>query len=142
MNASQTECPPIPLPCQRAEIEAVIAALELEPIRRQGGLGRCEEQWCRTQVNCRYIHGYTYFPSPYAKLAGLDDRIEERYTVCTGSFCRDDVEGAQVRSGVEDDDIFFLQFQTMEEAVAFCLDDDLAPMEIELYRNHRPISAS
>lgn len=119
-----------------------VDALELEPIRRQGGPGRSEEQWHRTQINCRYIHGYTYFPSPYAKLAGLDDRIEERYTVCTGSFCREDVEGAQVCSGVEDDDLFLLLFQTMEEAVTFCLDDLLAPMEIELYRSHWPVSAS
>ncbi|MCW3055220.1 MAG: hypothetical protein JWN14_4390 [Chthonomonadales bacterium] len=141
MNGARAERPPIPASCQRAEIEAVIDALELEPIRRQGGPGRSEEQWCRTQVNCRYIHGYTYFPSPYAKLAGLDDRIEERYTVCTGSLFRDNVEGAKARSGIEDDDIYFLQFQTMEEAVAFCLDDNLAPMEIELYRRHRPISA-
>jgi hypothetical protein len=47
-----------------------------------------------------------------------------------------------VRSGIEDDDILFLQFQTMEEAVTFCLDDTLAPMEIELYRRLQPDSAS
>jgi hypothetical protein len=87
------------------------------------------------------IHGYTHFPSPYAKFASLDDTIEEHFSVYTGSVCRDDVSGAEVRSGIEDDDLFFLQFQTMEEAVAFCLDDTLAPMEIELYRRHRPVSA-
>jgi hypothetical protein len=129
-------------PDQHAALAAILDTLQLEPVRRQGGPGRSEEQWCRTQVNCRYIHGYIYFPSPYAKLAGLEDSIEERYTVCTGSLCREDVEGAQVRSGIEDDDILFLQFQTMEEAVTFCLDDTLAPMEIELYRRLQPDSAS
>jgi hypothetical protein len=141
MNGSQAERPPIPADCQRAEIEAVIDALGLEPIRRQGGPGRCEEQWCRTQVNCRYIHGYTYFPSPYAKLAGLEDMIEEHYSVYTGSLCRDDVQGAEVRSGIEEEDVFLLLFRALEEAVAFCLDDAFAPMDIELYRKHRPISS-
>ena len=143
MNGSPSESPRRTLENGRGdEIEAVIDALELEPIRRQGGPGRSEEQWCRTQVNCRYIHGYTYFPSPYAKLAGLDDTIEEHYSVYTGTVCRDDVEGAEVRCGIEDDDVFFLLFRALEEAVVFCLGDDLAPMDIELYRRHRPFSAS
>jgi hypothetical protein len=141
MNGSSYERPPDPPDsCRRARIEAVIDALELEPIRRQGGAGRSEEQWCRTQVNCHYIHGYTYFPSPYAKLAGLDDAIEEHYSVYTGSLRRDDVPDAEVRSAIEED-VFFLLFRALEEAVAFCLDDAFAPMDIELYRRHRPDSA-
>jgi len=120
----------------------VIDALEREPIRRQIGADRSEKQWCRTKVNCRYIHGYTHFPSPFAKLAGLDDTNEEHYSIYTGSLCRDDVVDAEVRSDSEGDDVFFLLFKTLEEAVAFCLDDDFAPMDIELYRKHRFDSAS
>jgi hypothetical protein len=122
-------------------VEEAIDQMELEPIRRQIGAGLSEEQWWRSHVNCRYVHCYTYFPSPYAKLAGLDDTVEERYTVCTGSVSRDDVTDAEARSGIEDDGIFFLRFRTLEEAVAFCLYDDLAPMEIELYRTRLPVSA-
>ncbi len=123
-------------------VEEAIDSMDLEPIRRQIGAGLSEEQWCRSHANCRYVHCYTFFPSPYAKLAGLDDTVEERYTVCTGSARRRDVQGAEARSGIEDDDAFFLRFGTLEEAVAFCLYDDLAPMEIELYRTPRPVSAS
>jgi hypothetical protein len=127
--------------CNPTAIEEAIDGMEVEPVRRQIGAGLSEEQWCRSHVNCRYVHCYTFFPSPYARLAGLDDTVEERYTVCTGSVNRDDVPNAQAHSGVEDDGTDFLQFPTLEGAVAFCLEDGLAPMEIELYRTLLPVSA-
>jgi hypothetical protein len=130
--ASKDRCP--------SAVEEAIDSMDLEPIRCQIGAGLSEEQWCRSHANCRYVHCYTFFPSPYAKLAGLDDAVEERYTVCTGSASREDVKGAEAGSGIEDDDLFFLRFRTLEEAVAFCLYDGLAPMEIELYQTHWPIS--
>jgi hypothetical protein len=120
----------------------VIDNMEIEPVRRKIGAGYSEEQWHRSHVNCRYVHGYTYFPSPYARLAGLDDSIVNSYTVYTGSLCRDEVHNAEVRSDYEDDDRFFLEFPTLEEAVTFCLDDCLAPMDIELHRKATPTSAS
>ena len=116
-------------------IEKAIDRMEIEPIRRKIGAGYSEQQWHRSHVNYRYVHGYTYFPSPYAKLAGLDDTIQNSYTVYTGSLSRDEVAHATVRSDYEDEDCFFLEFPTLEAAVAFCLEDAFAPMNIDLYRN-------
>ena len=125
-----------------AQMSEVIENLVWEPVYRRIGAGYSEVQECRTHVNYRYIHGHVYFPSPYAKLAGLDDTTVEHYRVFTGSIGRDDIPEADVQAGAEDDTAFFLQFATVEAAVAFCLKDDWAPMEIDLQRQSRTPLAS
>ena len=125
-----------------AQRSAVIENLAWEPIYRRIGAGYSEIQKCRTYVNYRYIHGDVYFPSPYAKLAGLEDTIVEHYSVFTGSIGRDDVAEAVVQTSAEDDAAFFLQFATVETAVAFCLKDAWAPINIDLQRQSRTVLAS
>jgi len=140
-----TEPPALRLPgtgdCRPSAVEEAIESMDLEPVRRQTGAGRSEEQWSRSHANCRYVHCYTRFPSPYARLAGLDDGIKEHFTVYTGSLCRDDVPYAEAHPDLEDGGAFFLQFPTLEGVVAFCLYDASAPMEIELYRKIQSGSA-
>ncbi len=126
-------------PDRHTALAAVLDAMELDPIRREEGAGRSERQWCSTHVNCRIISVYTFFPSPYAKLADLDDTIKERYTVATGSQCRSEVPDARTHTGYEEDNTFYLEFRTLEEAVCFCLDDPYAPMEIALHRTQQAV---